>query len=762
MPNPRDQGTMQPVGGANREANGTAERTENPATGRQPAYSRAPDQLPPGEAPGGDGTADALDDSIAESEGLAEGQDGQSSSWLIQKAQEIYTNSTDYLDANITNTWERNLSHFNNEHASSSKMNGKSYKRSRIFRPKTRSTIKKSESALAAAAFSTQDYMQVSAEDDTDEVQRLSAEINKRILQYRLDRRMPWFQTVIGAWQDTKVYGICITHNYWAYEVDTEYEPEVDEEGNAVTDEEGQMLGRPIKTVRRDELACDNVAPENFRFDPMCDWRDPAGTSPYLLYMMPIYVDEALERMERLDPKTGKPVWKMHTKGALLSTRRQNYDRTRQAREGRERIDPADEQSGTNYTKLWAHMNIIRIKGDDYVYWTMGTELVLTQPVKLTEAYPHLEPGTRPFTIGVSTIEAHRNYPAGDAEQMAGIQAEINTIANQRLDNVKLVLNKRYYVRRGSQVDLDALIRNTPGGGVMMNDPEKDIKTVDTRDVTGSSYQEQDRLAVEADELTGNFSQGSIQTNRNLNETVGGMGMMQQDAGSVGDYGIKIFMETWMEPTLRQFLKMIQAYETDTVLLSLAAKGTELWQKYGVDQVTDDILQKDLTLKVDVGIGMTDPVRRVERLLYAVEKTASLPGMVERMKSPEITNEIFGTLGYRDGSRFYMGDEEFGRVQEETKAQQGPPPEIALKQRELDIREMDTNKRHEREERRLEMDAHFGHAELALKHNLKLEELHARLGTEDKKIQAARDTAAVNANLKVAELAHARKHGQGI
>jgi hypothetical protein len=73
------------------------------------------------------------------------------------------------------------------------------------------------------------------------------------------------------------------------------------------------------------------------------------------------------------------------------------------------------------------------------------------------------------------------------------------------------VLNKRYKVKRNAQVDVEALTRNVPGGS-QMNDPEKDVIEMPTIDVTGSSYQEQDRLNVDFDELTGNFSQSSVMT----------------------------------------------------------------------------------------------------------------------------------------------------------------------------------------------------------------------------------------------------------
>jgi hypothetical protein len=546
----------------------------------------------------------------------------------------------------------------------------------------------------------------------------------------------------------------------WDYHVDTDVQPAMDEGGNYIVDEDGALMGFETQKVRKDDLICDLIAPENFRFDPMCDWRDPCGTSPYLIYMMPIYAIDALEKMEQLDDKTGQPVWRKHPLGDLLATRKRWYDRTRQAREGRDRIDPADDQASSAYTTLWAHMNIVNVNGDDMLFWTMGTDLVLTDPVPLREAFPHLREGERPFTVGFSTIEAFRNYPAGDVEQASGLQEEINEVANQRLDNVKLVLNKRYYVRRGSQVDLDALIRNVPGGGVMMNDPERDVQTVDTRDVTGSSYQEQDRLSVELDELVGSFSQTSVQSNRNLNETVGGMEAMQSGAGAVRDYGLRIFFETWVEPTLRQLVRLEQYYESDNVILSLASKKAGLYQKFGLDTITDDLLIQELTVRVNVGMGNTDPQKRVEKLMYATKNAASLPGMAMRMKSSEVADEIYGSLGYKDASRFFRDDEE-----QQQYIKENPPkedPEIQLKKMELEKNKEDNAMRHQREVMRLEMDAELGFAKLALEKDLKLSELYQRLGLERMKDRTARQAKALDNVVALKEHTLRRETGAGV
>ena len=65
-----------------------------------------------------------------------------------------------------------------------------------------------------------------------------------------------------------------------------------------------------------------------------------------------------------------------------------------------------------------------------------------------------------------------------------------------------------------------------------MDDPDMDVRVIDTRDVTGSAYAEQDRINMDFDELQGNFSISTIQGARSLNETVGGMSLMASNTGN--------------------------------------------------------------------------------------------------------------------------------------------------------------------------------------------------------------------------------------
>jgi hypothetical protein len=180
--------------------------------------------------------------------------------------------------------------------------------------------------------------------------------------------------------------------------------------------------------------------------------------------------------------------------------------------------------------------------------YTLKDTHLLTEPVPVQEMFLHCKDGRPPAQIGFCIIETHKPVPTSKVGLTSELQRETNEIGNQRLDNVKFVLNKRWLIRRGANIDVESLLRNVPGGVTMVNNVETDALPVNWQDVTSSSFQEQDRVNVDFDELAGNFAQSSVLTNRKLNETVGGMRMMSQGANMMTEYDIRVFVETWVEP----------------------------------------------------------------------------------------------------------------------------------------------------------------------------------------------------------------------
>lgn len=577
-------------------------------------------------------------------------------------ARDAYESSTSYFDSAYRKSFEDSVAHFQSRHAPDSKYHSDLYKhRSKIFRPKTRSMVRKAEAAAAAAFFSNVDVVAVEPMNDQDAAQKVSAELMQELVNFRLTdpKSIKWFITAIGAVQESKVFGIVCSYQYWMYKAETVEQPMVDQMGQPVVDEMGQPIMQQVQKVIEDRPCIDLVPLENIRFDAGSNWTDVVNTSPYFIRKIPMYTQDVRAMMQQPNQKTGAPAWKM-LDDAQIRTAMTEYDTLRTSRENQKPDPYAEEKPIGDYEIVWVHENFMRKDGKEWHYFTLGTSEMLTDAVPLEEVYFH---GIRPFVIGTSSLEVHRPVPASDVEMGGGLQRELNENANARLDNVKLVLNKRWLVKRNTNVDLQSLMRNVPGA-VTLTDDIAAVQEVNWPDVTGSSYQEQDRLNLDFDDLLGNFSQSSVMSNRQLNETVGGMQMLGSGANQIQEYSLRTLVETWMEPVLYQLVKLEQAYETDMAILAIAGQKAQLAQKYGVDQVTDQMLDQQMTVRVNVGMGATNPQQKLQKMAMAMDMYGKF-SMIPGVDPDELKKTIFGYAGIRSAMSAFK-----------PKEQAGPPPEV--------------------------------------------------------------------------------------
>lgn len=609
--------------------------------------------------------------------------------WL-KIASDAFTSSTTYVDSNYRKKWEDSLNMFQSKHPSDSKYNAEAYKhRSKLFRPKSRSMVRKHEAAAAAAFFSNVDVISTDAVDQGNREQVASAALWKEVLNYRLTKTIPWFQTVVGGVQDAMTVGVVCSYQYWKYS-----EEKSDEYVQTGVDEFGvSIVEKAPPTILEDEPCIELMPIENIRIDPGANWINPIKSSPYVIRMVPMYVTDVKTMMDKTDPKTQQPKWKKLTDGEIRSADKSLNDTTRQVREGRREDSQDTSPPLTDLEIVWVHENFVRLDGKEMVYYTLGTKFMLTDPKPLKEVYFH---GERPIAMGVAVIETHKIMPESPISLGENLQREANEVVNQRLDNVKLVLNKRYIAKRGAQVDLKSLVRNVPGSVTLANDVNGDVRTIDFQDVTSSSYAEQDRINVDYDELTGNFSQGSVMTNRKMGETVGGMAMISGSANQLTEYTIRTITETWIERVLSQLVKLEQAYETDQTILAIASDRAKLMQRYGVDQITDELLNHELTLSVNVGMGATDPNAKLGKFIGAIKAYGEVAALqAPNIDMDEVGKEIFGLAGYRDGRRFMMPEEENQKIQQVMQQAQAmvqqAQQEMQKRNEQLDAQEQNLN-----------------------------------------------------------------------
>lgn len=551
----------------------------------------------------------------------------------------------DWFNSTLRPRIERNLAHYKNRHEPGSKYYREEFKkRSRFFRPKIRTAIRKIAAAGTRAFFSTEDLAHCSPTDEGNPQNVLAAEIHNIILNHRLKNQVPWYKIVVAALTDVSINGVVISRQYWDYEVE-----EV-EEIRARRSEDGLMSAghEIVRRVKHDRPMSRIVPIENIRISSASDWSDPMQTSPFIIEKRPYYLTDLRKRMQS---NSLIPYREGISDAELRQGETYQDDSLRAKRE--DSRDRYTEASGTGdaYDVVWVRECIVRIDHMDYYFETVGSTMLISDPVPLSR----VSRIGRPYVMGYAEIEPHTLSPDGPADLGAGLQRESNELVNSRMDNVKLSMTGRFIVRRGAQTDIASLMRNVPGS-ITYTQNVNDVRDMRAQDVTQSAYQEQDRLNLDMDDLLGTFSQSTVQSNRAMNETVGGMQMLSDGANEITEFQIRNFTETWYKPVLRQMVELERAHESSRNVLMIA--GEEYGQTLAQ---TFQLIQQPTNVEVDVGFGNLNPIQRIERLSMGLSTMEQFsPGILAKLEQRQVAKEVFGALGFKDGSRFlpHLGNNE--------------------------------------------------------------------------------------------------------
>lgn len=548
----------------------------------------------------------------AEREAMAREEENK---WLTL-AQSSYDESTDHMQSGLFSRFERSYALANSKHPSGSKYHTANYKhRSKLFRGKTASSIRKNEAAAAVALFSTRDVVTVTAANEGNKEDANVADGIHKVTNYHLTNGPFWFMDVIGGYHEAQSLGVVFSKQYWDYEV--------------------SETGKKIK----DKPAVDLLPIENIRISPNANWKDPVNSSPYFIIITPMYVGDVLDKIRSGD-------WKEYTSGQLTASASDlmESDTVKRSRlNKREDVPEETSNADDEFNMIQVHENFVRYGGQEYVFYTAGTTLLLSDPEFLHEAYPHVINNERPIRCGRTSIEPHNVFSTSLPERVEGAQIAANEIANQRKDNVELAMNKRSFAMRNSGVDFHTLMRNIPGSTILMDQLDA-VKQEDVRDVTASSYNEQHMINADFDEMSGSFSSGSVSTNRSMNDSVGGMNLLQGNSNTMTEFQLRIFVETWVEPVSSDIASMVQFYEDDEVIQRIT----------GDETLNHDVfVNTDIMPRVSAGFGATDPQQKIQRLMLGLKTMFEIkPSYMERIDDAEIGKEIFGALGYNDGARF--------------------------------------------------------------------------------------------------------------
>ena len=705
----------------------------------------------------------------------------------IQRFKDAKNAYQSHYDSKLKASWARNYRAVQNRHFNGSKYDSFRYaKRSKLFKPKTRAAVRKNNATAAASMFSTEDVVSVSAERANNRLHASTARFLHEALNYRLDRSNPWagpnwFLTAIGARDDSQTTGICVSKQFWEYEemtvptyvTEMVDEPILDDTGMYVLDlVTGQPVTRPVEqetiedqiVIVRDRPMITLIPGEHALIDITGDWRDPIQEGGFFGAAFPTRIDDVEAMIEKNADrnKMGGKAWRSDITideiRSATNERNGTSAGVRRARDdGKDRFDGVfkDKDNGT----VWLYEFFYRKGGEDWHFWMLGDNILLSDPRPTIESYPE-QKGMRPYVRGVGSLEPHKTHPMSPVESFQPLQIEINDITNLGLDAMKMAISPITKIRRGAGVDLKAVANRGPDAQILVGQAD-DVTFDRAPDPSGNSQAYLNILQNEMDELAGNFSGSSVQSNRMLNETVGGMQLLSQSASALTEFDLRVWVETWVEPVLAQVIRLIKHYESEEQVIAVAGERAGLIENIEeaaepqkksqglnpneaqadaedeqepkeapitVAEVLDNLDEAQVAVKVAVGIGALDNAQRMQKFMAGLKGTMEMGELLKASgKMPNadaLLQELWGLVGYKDADRFFKPA---------PKGNGGPPPEVQkemfkaksqaelkkmelsaraesdkmdaqLQSRELDLREMEIRFNQQMETMRMNMD----------------------------------------------------------
>jgi hypothetical protein len=575
---------------------------------------------------------------------------------FLQMVTEADAQALQYVTQVNRQSWERGYRAYHQEHYDGSKYKSSDYNnRSKLFVPKTRTSVRKDMAATAASLFGSMDAVSTSAGNEGDPEQRASAAVLKELVNYRTDRKstkasIPWFHTAMGSRQTSLITGICLSKQYWKLELRRAGQEEFEDE------ETGETGLRDVWKPFIDRPECELIPPENFVMDPAANWTNPAQDAAYLIIKYPMRIDEIRRRQH--DPRNpwkrlDDSVLKAAGEGAQMAA-----EAIRRSREqGIDRFDKS--QTTTHFDVIWVWESFVRTSGDDWTFISIGDKHMLTDPKPVEEVYPE-QFGERPLTLGYGSLEAFRIFPMSNVESWQMLQQETNDIRNLSLDALKQNIMPVTKVVRGRNVDLDQLRRRSSGSAIMVQNKD-DVSWEKAPDLSAGVEALARKIDIEFDDLSGTQNYNSIGNNNAVGDTLGGLKLAAGTANAVQEFDIRIWIETWCEPALAQIVRLEQFYESDEEILGICGERAKLMQKFGISEISDQLLENTVTVSVNVGLGAGDPQQRLQKFASAMQVAGPILAQSPDFAKGKVTidweaimEEVFGAAGYRDGGKRFV------------------------------------------------------------------------------------------------------------
>lgn len=228
-------------------------------------------------------------------------------------------------------------------------------------------------------------------------------------------------------------------------------------------------------------------------------------------------------------------------------------------------------------------------------YWENDRLVVVAGGVVLRDEPNPYDCKKKPFVIMVDQIDDQTVYGIGEVEPIEGLQSEMNTLRNQRMDFNNLTLNPTFKVLPGAVTDIDNIIF-APGHKILMNtaDPSA-ITPIEMPQAPYTSYKEEESIRVDLQTITGvtDYSRGSDA--QSMNETATGISLIQEAANERFKAKIRN-MESGLQKLGELLRDLYQQYITQEKVFRITQDENDYFY-----QITPDDIQGEFDIMIEGG-----------------------------------------------------------------------------------------------------------------------------------------------------------------
>ncbi|MGQ0670831.1 MAG: portal protein [Actinomycetota bacterium] len=288
-------------------------------------------------------------------------------------------------------------------------------------------------------------------------------------------------------------------------------------------------------------------------------------------------------------------------------------------------------------------------------YWTDETVMVVAnrRAVVRVSANPY-EHGEKPFVLLPDHFQENEFWGVGEIEPIEGTQDAINALWSQRLDNVRLALDRRWVVdvnRLWDQRDLE----NRPGQIVRVNSQEADPRTVlfplETPDITSSAYTEAAELERMVEKTLAVSAYQTGADSPTLNKTATGVALISEQGNSRFALKVEMAELLGLSPLARHYGSILQQFLPDEIVVRREGpQGGYEWQ-----QITSDSIQGAFDYEIEAGSStVTESVRKEQ----AMTLMQVLTGLADPITGQPIVNvralveDLLTQFGKKDMERY--------------------------------------------------------------------------------------------------------------